>query len=158
MTNDLAGRVAPQLSRPTGIYTTHDVALGDALKVGCLALLQGGELVDADPTAVGNGGTPVMVDRGEHTIPEDGLTQLDNRNGTLDTEEPVVARVVSGEAFLLNVAEDLDGSEAGSDVYALDNDTVQLAQPASEPRVGHIVRVERTGTGSTAFVKIDGLS
>lgn len=99
-----------------------------------------------------------MVDRGEHTIPEDGLTLLDNRNGTKDTEQPVVARVIHGEAFLLNVSEDLDGSEEGQDVYALDNDTVQLAQPGSEPRVGHIARIERTGTGSTAFVVIDGLS
>lgn len=158
MTSDLGGRVAPKLSRPTGFYTTHDVTLGEALKVGTLALIQSGELVDADPTAVGSGGTPVMVDRGEHSIPEDGKTQLDNRNGTLDTEEPVRARVVSGEAFLLNVDDDLTGSEEGQDVYILDNDTVQLTQATSEPRVGHIARVESTGAGSTAFVVVDGLA
>jgi len=157
MTNDLGGRVAPKLSRPTGFYTTHPVKNGEAVKVGTLALLQGDELVDADATAVGNGGTPVMVDRGEHPIPEDGKTALDNRNGTKDYEKPVKARVSNGEAFLLNVSENIDETDAGSDVYILDNDTVQLAQPATEPRVGHIIRVE-SAADDTAFVKIDGLS
>jgi len=153
MTTDLGGRVAPKLSRPTGFYTTHDVKLGEAVKVGTLALIQGGELVDADPTAVGNGGTPVVVDRGEHTIPEDGETQLDNRNGT--DGEPVRARVVNGEVFLFNTDTAVTTADEGTDVYMLDNDTVQKAQPTGEPRVGHIVRVEDT---NLAFVKVDGLS
>jgi len=158
MIDDLGGRVAPKLSRPTGFYTTEPVQNGEAVKVGCLALFQSGELVDASPSAVSSGGTPVMVDRGEHTIPEEGETALDNRNGTLDSEQPVVARLSHGEVFLLNVEEDLSGDEAGEDVYILDNETVQLAQPGTEPRVGHIVRIEDAGAGSTAFVKIDGLS
>lgn len=153
MTTNLGGRVAPRLSRPTGFYTTHAVKMGEALKVGTLALLQGGELVDASPTAVGSGGTPVVVDRGEHAIPEAGETQLDNRNGT--DGKPVRARVTNGEVFLFNTDTTVTEADEGTDVYILDNDTVQKAQPASEPRVGHIVRVE---TDTTAFVKVDGLA
>lgn len=153
MTSDLGGRVAPKISRPTGFYTTHPVKLGEAVKVGTLALIQSGELVDADPTAVGAGGTPVVVDRGEHTIPEEGKTALDNRNGT--DGEPVTARVTNGEVFLFNTDTAVTSADEGTDVYILDNDTVQKAQPAGEPRVGHIVRVEDT---NLAFVKVDGLS
>ena len=54
--------------------------------------------------------------------------------------------------------DNLVGDEEGQDVYILDNDTVQLSQPATEPRVGHIARIETTGADSTAFVFIDGLS
>ena len=160
MTNDLGGRVTPTLARPTSFFTTHDVAAGEAVKVGCLALLQGGEVVDATPANIGNGGTPVLVDRGEQTIPDDAETALDNRAdyGTDEAPFGVVARVAHGEVALLNVDDTLDGSEAGQSVYALDNDTVQLTQPGSEPEVGHIVRVERTGADSTAFVKIEGLA
>lgn len=156
MTSDLGGRVAPKLSRPTGFYSTYPVKDGEAVKVGTLALVQNGEVVDATPSNVSSGGTPVMVDRGEHPIPENGETTLDNTGAAEDYEQPVTARVTHGEVFLLNVDNDIDATTSG-DVWILDNDTVQTTQPASEPKVGHIVRVEDPAA-DTAFVLIEGRS
>lgn len=166
MTSDLGGRVTPQLARPTGFYTTHDVKMGEAVKVGTLAIIEpsSGELVDATPTSVQTLGTPVMVDRGEHPIPEDGETALDNRNGSKDYEQGVKARAEHGAAYLLNVKESIDQTDAGSEVYAIDNDTVSLndddvgdGSGNTIPRVGHILRVE-SAANDTAFVLVDGLS
>jgi len=155
------------MSRPTGFYRTYDVAAGDLVKVGCLALLQSGVLVDADATSVTNMGTPVMVDSGEHTIPDDGETALDNRNGATagpreGAPSGVRARVVNGEAFLLNTKEAVTTADEGKDVYAIDNDTVSLADDDvgdgtgnAIPRVGHIARVEGS---NSAFVIVDGVA
>lgn len=148
-TTNLGGRVTKRLNRPTGFFTTVDVKAGEAPIVGTLGLQQSGLLVDATGN-IGAGGTPVMVDRAETPMERTAETPLDNRTGQ---DGDVRARVIHGEAFLLNVQDNISATNEGDDVFIVDNDTVTITQVGTEPKVGHIVRVEGQ---NSAYVLVEG--
>lgn len=139
-------RVAPRLARPDGFYSTRDLKGGEKLFVGAVALIQAGLLVDATGNLAG-GGTPVMVDRSEDNHLLDATNLADGE---------AKARVISGEAFLMNVDTPITVADEEKIVYLVDNDTVSLDDSAgARPKIGRIVRMKNA---DQAYVLIFGLT